>query len=101
MTFTSSTSALLDRVQQMKPLVSQPVKPAVLENPVRRQTIWPAGRRALQVSFLLAVLIMVVSTARIGTQVIRYQDLQMDDDEVTHATRGLDMASAILRLSPS
>jgi len=82
-------------------MVSQPIKSGVLENPVGRQTNWPAGRRALQVTFLLAVLIMVVSMARIGTQVIRYQDLQMDYDEATHATRGLDMASAILRLSPS
>lgn len=85
----------------MKPLVSQPVKPSVLENPVRSQTFWPAGHRALQFSFLLAVLIMVISTARIGSQVIRYQDLQMDYDEATHAARGLDMASAISRGSPS
>jgi len=55
----------------MKPLVSQPVKPGILENPVRSQTAWPAGRRALQFSFLLTLLIMVISTARIGAQAIR------------------------------
>jgi hypothetical protein len=55
----------------------------------------------VQLSFLIALLIMVVSTVRIGTQVIRYQGFQMDYDEAIHATRGLDMASAILRFSPS
>ena len=85
----------------MSPLVSQPVKQAVLENPVPRPTLWPAGRRALQFSFLLAVLIMLIATVRIGTQVIRYQGLQMDYDEAIHAIRGLDTASAIVRLSPS
>jgi hypothetical protein len=47
------------------------------------------------------MLIMVVSTVRIGTQVIRYQDLQMDYDEAMHATRGMDMASAVLHRSPA
>ena len=55
----------------------------------------------MQLSFLIALLIMIVSTVRIGTQVIRYQGFQMDYDEAIHATRGLDMASAILRFSPS
>lgn len=98
---TSSTNPLLDRVHQMKPLVSQPEKAGVLEDPVRRQTVWPAGRMTLQLSFLLAVLIMFIATLRIGSQVIRYQGYQMDYDEAIHATRGLDMASAIERLSAS
>lgn len=85
----------------MKPQVSQPVKPAIQEDPARRQSNWPAGRRALLFSFVLAVLIMSIATVRIGTQVIRYQGLQMDYDEAIHATRGLDMASAIVRFSPS
>jgi hypothetical protein len=85
----------------MKSPVSQPVKPEALKNSVPGQTAWPAGRRAVLISFLLAVLIMFIATLRIGMQVVRYQDLQMDYDEAVHATRGLDMASAVAHLSPS
>jgi hypothetical protein len=85
----------------MHPLINQSDEPGALVNPGHRQIVWPTGRRALQFSFLLAVLIMLIASLRIGSQVIRYQGYQMDYDEAIHATRGLDMASAIKRLSAS
>jgi hypothetical protein len=48
-------------------------------------------------SFVLAAGWMAVSALWIGVNVRRFQDYQMDLDEATHATRGLDFASAVTR----
>jgi len=48
-------------------------------------------------SFLLACVLLGLSTLWIGRGVFRFSHLQMDMDEALHANRGLDFASAVQR----
>jgi hypothetical protein len=58
-------------------------------------------RKAIILSFILTIVLMATSFAWIARQVDTYQAFQMDRDEAVHANRGLDIASAIIRGSPS
>lgn len=53
--------------------------------------------RSVQISFLLAILAMALSSLWIGRQVWAFHAYQMDLDEAVHANRGLDVASTIQR----
>ena len=55
----------------------------------------------LRISFCLAVVFMAASSIWIGTQIQSFKMYQMDLDEAVHANRGLDIASAVLRGSPT
>ncbi len=60
-----------------------------------------ANQRQHHLSFCLVVVIMTAASIWIGIQIQAFKAYQMDLDEAVHANRGLDIASALLRGSPS
>ncbi len=58
-------------------------------------------QRQQQISLLLVIVFMTASSIWIGIQINAFKAYQMDLDEAVHANRGLDIASAVLRGSPS
>jgi hypothetical protein len=54
-------------------------------------------QRYTLVSFLVALVLLALSFAWTGAQVQAFRTYQMDLDEALHASRGLDIASAIQR----
>jgi hypothetical protein len=61
------------------------------------QFSWPSGRFSIWLSFLINLGLLVLAALWIGTRVYAFREYQMDMDEAIHASRGVDIATAVSR----